>query len=525
MSVKLAAMINPPINWGLNRTTAEKRLIMQLLKPIDIAIVLLYLAGLMIAGFLLGRKQRTEKDYFLGGRKLKWWMVGISMVVSDIGALELVGVAGLGYVVGMSVANFDWIGCIPAMILAAFVFIPFYWRSGVFTVPEYLGRRYNDGVRALVAILWGLFMVANLGIFLWTSAKTLEMLIGWPFYASILVTAFVIGFYTFAGGLSAVVFTDTIQYFILVAGSILIIIIGFGKVGGIDGLVSTVAEIGGPERKNFFDLILPADTTQPFSWSAVLFGLAFVLSPAYWIGNQAIVQRNLATASERDAKKSVLFGAFLKLTIPFLIVIPGLIGFAIFPNLKHGDDVYPTMLRELLPTGVAGLVFAGFLAALMSSVDSYLNSASTLWTMDIYRRYIKKDATSVHLYKVGRLLTIVFIILAVFLAPLTGKFKGVFSAMQTLLSIFQGPTFAILLLGMIWKRANSPGAVAGLIVGVITSSTLFWIKDGIFQAADPFLYIAWWSFVTGIAATIVVSLATPPKPAETIKDLVYSAGG
>jgi len=449
---------------------------MQLLKPVDIAIILLYLAGLMVAGWLIGRKQRTDKDYFLGGRKLKWWMVGMSMVVSDIGALELVGVAGLGYVVGMSVANFDWIGCIPAMILAAFVFIPFYWRSGVFTVPEYLGRRYNDGVRALVAVLWGLFMVANLGIFLYTSGKTLELLIGWPFYTSMLVTAFVIGFYTFSGGLSAVVFTDTIQYFILVAGSVLIVILGFGKVGGIDGLVSTVAEIGGPERENFFDLVLAADTAAPFSWSAVLFGLAFVLSPAYWIGNQAIVQRNLATASERDAKKSVLFGAFLKLSIPFLIVVPGLIGFAMFPNLQKGDDVYPTMLQHLLPTGVAGLVFAGFLAALMSSVDSYLNSASTLWTMDVYRKYIYRSADPRHLYRVGRFLTIVFIILAVVLAPLTAKFQGIFSAMQTLLSIFQGPTFAILLLGMLWKRANSAGAIAGLIAGVTTSSTLFWIK-------------------------------------------------
>ena len=506
---------------------------MQRLTTIDIAIVLLYLAGLLVAGFLIGRKQKTDKDYFLGGRKLKWWMVGISMVVSDIGALELVGVAGLGYTVGMSVANFDWIGCVPAMILAAFVFIPFYWRSGVFTVPEYLGRRYNDAVRALVAILWGLFMVANLGIFLYTAGKTMNFLFGWEqkylsimglhIYVSILLTAFVVGFYTFAGGLKAVVFTDTIQYFILVLGSVVIIIIGFIKVGGIDGLASMVAEIGGPERKTFFKLVLPADTIHPFSWSAVLFGLAFVLSPAYWVGNQAIVQRNLGTASERDAKKSVLFGASLKLTIPFLIVIPGLVGFALFPNLENGDDIYPTMLQQLLPPGLAGFVFAGFLAALMSSVDSYLNSASTLWTMDIYKKYIKKDASHEHLFTIGRILTASFIIIAIFLAPLTGKFEGIFSAMQTLLAIFQGPTFAILLLGMVWKRANGPGAIAGLIIGVTTSSTLFWIKDGLFQAADPFLYIAWWSFVTGVLATIIVSLLTAPKPVEALKGLIYTS--
>lgn len=495
---------------------------MQRLAAIDISIVLLYLIGLLIAGWLLGKRQKTDRDYFLGGRKLKWPMVGISMVMSDIGALEIVGIAGLAYTSGLSMANYDWIGCIPAMIVAAFVFIPFYWRSGVFTIPEYLGRRYNQTVRSLVALFWGLFMIANLGIFLWTSAKTLNILVGWPIYGSILATAFVIGFYTFAGGLRAVVFTDTIQYFILVLGSVIIIILAFMKVGGISGMVSAVEEIGGPGRKDFFHLVLSTETTHPLSWSAVLFGLAFVLSPAYWIGNQAIVQRNLGTSSERDAKKSVLFGSFLKLSIPFLVVIPGLVGFALFPNLEKGDDVYPTMLRELLPPGLAGLVFAGFLAALMSSADSYLNSASTLWTMDIYKKYIKPDASSEHLFKVGKSLTVLFIVMAVLLAPMTDRFPGVFSLFITLLSIIQGPIFALLLLGMLWKRANGQGATAGLIFGVTTSSTLFWIKDGIFKIEDPALYIAWWSFTTALLTTIIISLLTRPKPAESLKGLVYT---
>ena len=494
---------------------------MKRLAALDVAIVLVYLVGLLVLGFFLGRRQKTDRDYFLGGRKLKWWMVGISMVVSDIGALELVGVAGSAYTVGLSVANFDWIGCIPAMILAAFLFIPFYWKSGVFTVPEYLGRRYNDQVRSLAAVLWGLFMVANLGIFLWTAAKVLNVLVGWPLEISIVVTAFVIGFYTFSGGLSAVVFTDTIQYFLLVAGSLTIVIVGLARVGGISGLADAVRAAGGEGRENFFDLILPADTAQSFSWPAVLFGLAFVLSPAYWIGNQAIVQRNLGTGSVREAKKSVLFGAFLKLSIPFLIVIPGIVGFALFPHLDKGDDVFPTLMRHLLPPGLTGLVFAGFLAALMSSVDSYLNSASTLWTMDIYKRYIRKDAGPEHLMRVGKGLTLFFILLAVLLAPLTDKFSGVFSAMQTLLAFFQGPLFAILLLGMTWKGATGKGAVAGLIAGVATSSLLFWVQDGIFQAADPFLYIAWWSFAAAMAAAAATSLMTSPKPPEALKNLVY----
>ena len=372
-------------------------------------------------------------------------------------------------------------------------------------------------------MLWGLFMVANLGIFLWTAAQTLNLLIGWDVWISILVTAFVVGFYTFSGGLRAVVFTDTIQYFVLITGCIIIVIVGLVKLGNIDGLIETVQETAGPDRKNFFDLILPANTPHPFSWSAILFGLTFVLGPAYWIGNQAIVQRTLGCASVRDAKKSVLFGAFLKLSIPIMIVVPGLIGYALYPDLEKGDDIFPTLMRDLLPPGLSGLVFAGFLAALMSSVDSYLNSASTLWTMDIYRKYVAPDATPQHLYRVGRILTLVFIVSAVFFAPVTEIFPGIFSALQTMLSIFQGPMLAILVLGILWKRANSAGAVAGLVCGVVTSSTLMWIKNLVFQASDPFLYIAWWSFVVAMIATALVSLMTRPKPMHQIRELVYDS--
>ena len=207
---------------------------MSRLSTLDIIIVFVYFVAMMAFGIWKSRGQTTAEDYFLGGRNLKWWMVGISMVVSDIGALELVGVAGSAYLAGLAVANFEWIGCIPAMIVAAFLFIPFYWRARIYTIPEYLGRRYNDVVRAIVAILWGLFMAVNLGIFLWTAAKTLELLIGWPIYVSILLTALVIGGYTLVGGLKAVVYTDTLQFFVLVAGSLVILVLGLREVGGLE---------------------------------------------------------------------------------------------------------------------------------------------------------------------------------------------------------------------------------------------------------------------------------------------------
>jgi len=497
---------------------------MNRLSGIDITIVLCYLAGIMLLGIWLGRRQKTEQDYFLAGRKLRWWMVGPSLVVSDIGALELMGVSGGAYVFGFALANLDWLACIFPMVLAAFLFIPLFWRTRIYTIPEYIGRRYNDAVRTLVALIWGCFMVANLGIFLWVSTQALHHLTGLSVSHAMLITAVVVGVYTFYGGLRAVVVTDTIQYVILVIGSIVILAIAWLKVGGLEGMHAAI-DTSTPERAHYFNTILPVDSPSGYAWPAVLFGLMLVLGPAYWGGNQAIVQRCLGTGSERDAKKSVLFGALLKSIIPFVIVLPGMFGLVLYPGLEKGDEIYPTMLGDLLPVGLAGIVFAAFLAALMSSVDSYLNSASTLWTMDIYKRYIRPGASHEDLFRTGKVLTLVFIFIAILLAPLTDKFEGVFNAFVTLLSIFQGPTFAILLLGVIWKRANSVGAVAGLVVGVTVSSTLSYLGDAVFDAAEPGFYVAWWSFASSMIATISFSLVTRPRPYHEIRELMFRKTG
>ena len=217
----------------------------------------------------------------------------------------------------------------------------------------------------------------------------------------------------------------------------------------------------------------------------------------------------------------MLWGAFLKLFIPFILVVPGLAGVALYPGLENGDDIYPTLIYDLLPPGVVGIVFAAFLAALLSSVDSYLNSASTLWTKDVYQRYIARDRDSRHYMIVGKVLTVVFVAVGVLLAPLTARFPSIFGYFVTIYSVFQGPLLAILVLGFLWRRANGKGAVAGLALGVATSGTLFLIQDKVFTCPEPYLYIAWWAFLTGLVATVAVSLMTAPEPPEKIKGLVY----
>ncbi|HUU26682.1 MAG TPA: sodium/solute symporter [archaeon] len=491
------------------------------LATIDVVIIACYLVGITVFGSWVGRFIKTDKDFFLGGRNLPWWAIGMSMVVSDIGALELVGVAGAAFTYGIAMANYDWIGCIPAMVIAAFVFIPYYWRSKVFTIPEFLGRRYNEFVRVMVALIWGTVFLFQLGIFFYTAAKTLNILCGWPIMISIIIIATAIGIYTFFGGLSAVVFLDSIQCVLLFIGSLLILTIAMVKVGGYSELVSAVTSMGG-KYEHHFDLLVPADDPSPLGWAGVLFGLTLVLSPAYWLGNQAIVQRNLGARSEYEAKKSVLWGAFLKLFIPIILVGPGLAGLVLHPGLENGDDIYPTLIHDLLPPGLTGIVFASFLAALISSVDSYLNSAATIWTKDVYQKFIAPGKDERHYMIVGKTLTIVFVVIGVVLAPITGRFPSIWDYFVTIYSVFQGPLLAILLLGLLWRRANGKGALAGLALGISTSATLFWIQDKLFTCPVPYLYIAFWAFGAALLATVAVSLLTRPEPPEKIEGLIYS---
>ncbi|MFC1561085.1 sodium/solute symporter [Candidatus Latescibacterota bacterium] len=491
------------------------------LSAVDLTIVVLYLVGMMIFGWWIGRFIKSDRDYFLGGKKLPWWAIGMSMVVSDIGALDIVGVAGAAYLYGITLANFEWIGCIPAMVIGAFIFIPYYWKSGVFSVPEFLGRRYNQFVRTLVAFIMGIYMVFLLGIFFYTAAQAMYILIGWPEYVSILIVALVVGIYTLFGGLTAVVYTDAIQCIIMFAGSSVILVTALIKVGGWGKMVQTVTSMG-DMYTNHFKLFLPVDTSSPYGWAGIIFGLSLVLSPAYWLGNQAIVQRTLGARSEYEAKKSVLWGAFLKLFIPFILVGPGIVGIVLVPGLEKGDDVYPQMIHSFLPPGLTGLVFAAFLAALMSSLDSYLNSASTIWTKDVYQSLFRPRESERHYMIVGKILIAVFLVMGVISAPVAGRFPTIYGYFQTVFSIFQGPLLAIITLGLLWRRATGKGAVAGLCLGVLTSSTLFWVKDLVFVNPEPFLYIAWWAFVVGMISTVSVSLLTEPEPPEKLEGLIFT---
>jgi SSS family solute:Na+ symporter len=479
---------------------------------IDLVIVIAYLVAIPVFGVYFKKYVKTEEDYFLAGKMLPWWVISMSIIGTNIGAYDYMGAAGGAYRFGIAQANYEWLGAIPAMVLAAMLFVPYYWKAGVYTVPEFLGKRYNTAVRVIEAIMWGAFLACVLGVFFWASGLMLNEYLGIPVEFSLLITALIVGIYTITGGLAAVAMTDVVQLLVMFIGGVALTVLGLWTVGGWSGLVEAIT----PANPDHFKLFLPL-SNPTYPWLGMIFGLALVLGPAWWCCHQAIIQRTLGARSEWDAKAGMMFAALPKMLIPILVVLPGLLALALNPGLIGADmdKAFPWLIKSLLPAGLAGLVFAAFMAALISSVDSTLNSAATLWTRDIYKRFFKKDGSDKHYLKVGRILTLVFVLWAVAFAPVTKAFPGIYVAMQTLLSIFQGPTFAITLLGIYWKRANQWGGLFGLLGGVAISSSMFFITK------VSFLYIAWWSFLGSILITIVVSLLTKPDPIEKLEGLVY----
>jgi SSS family solute:Na+ symporter len=494
---------------------------------IDYGILLAYLAATLAIGLWLSRRISTNTDYFLAGRRLPWWAVGMSLVATDIGGTDIIGVGGAAYRYGLAVANFEWIGCVPAMIVAAFVFVPFFWRLGVYTIPEYLERRYNPAVRAALALCWLAFMACNLGVMLLASAKLMTVLVGWDAATCIVVTAVLVGIYTVSGGLAAVVYTDVLQCIIMIGGCLLVVILGLIDLGGLSGLQAGIKTL------EHTSLVLPVDTTTPFPWTGILFGLAFVLSPAYWIGNQAIIQRSLGARSAFDAQASYVWGALLKSVIPVIIAVPGLIALVKFPALQDADQAIPQLVANLLPVGVRGLFLAAFLAALMSSVDSYLNSAATILTQDLYKRFFRPGATERHLLGVGRVVTVALVLWAILFAfLLTGMREGIYAIFQTLMAFFQGPALAVLMGGLLWRRATGKAAFAAFLGGVAFAVMLYALNQPVvyerlelrplFQISEPFLYFSIWAFLVTLTLLVCLSLLTRPDPVAKQRCVIFT---
>ncbi len=412
----------------------------------------------------------------------------------------------------------------PALVLAAFIFVPYYWRAGVYTLPEFLGRRYNPATRWIHALVLLVFMLTTLSIVLWTAAVFLNNVLGWDYYVGVWATAVVVGIYTGSGGLAAVVMTDVMQLVVMFVGTSALLVLGLWEVGGVSGMVDKI--LAQPEvNEDYFRLLLEHRPGTEYPWPGMVFSLGIIMSTAYFVGNQAVMQRALGARSEWDAKAGMLTAGIFKLMIPVLVFLPGMAARAIVPDLAPEAASVPTLINALLPAGLKGLMFAAFFAALMSTVDSYLNSCVTIFTGDVYRPIhqavtgrVMSDGFGLAL---GRTLTAGILVGAAYCAPYFQKSSTLYDVIQTLLSLFQGPTLAILLTGIFWRRATGWGGLAGLTVGFCLTFGLNVLGDSVFLSDAAYLYVSFWSFWISLTVTVIVSLMTPQEPAEKLRGLVY----
>ena len=375
---------------------------------LDLVIIGIYFAIVFGIGLYFSKRERTSEDYFLAGRDIGWFFIGASLFVSNISTEHFIGLSGTGASSGMAVGHFEWLACLILLVLG-WVFVPFYLRSNVFTMPEFLERRFNRNCAVyLAAISIIAYIFTKISVQLYAASVVLERVAGWSLWKTAVVLVIAVGIYTIAGGLSAVIYTDTVQTLILITGAVALTVIGLHRVGGFEHLRTMVPA-------SYFHMIKPASDSQ-FPWTGIFFG-APILGIWYWCTDQVIVQRVLSARDEGHAKLGTIFAGFLKILPVFILVLPGIIAFALFPEqVKKPDYAYPTLILNLLPTGLVGLVMAALLAAVMGAMSSVFNSTSTLVTLDFYKK-IRPQASERQLVNFGRIATGMMVLLGLLWVP------------------------------------------------------------------------------------------------------------
>ncbi|MEM6262355.1 MAG: sodium:solute symporter [Bacteroidota bacterium] len=513
---------------------------LEVLDLIVIALYFVFVFGIAIWVTIRERSRETSSGYFLAGRNLGWFVIGASLFASNIGSEHLIGLAGSGFAGGVAVAQYEiWAGII--LLLLGWVFVPFYLKSGVYTMPEFLERRYSRAARTYLSMISIIaYVLTKISVTIFAGGVVFEA-IGVNFWMGALVLVIATGLYTIFGGLKAVIYTDMIQMFVLFAGSIVVTFFGLKAVGGWEEMYRLTLEGGGGTDSNpYFEIWKPL-THPDFPWTGILFG-APILGVWYWCTDQFIVQRVLSAKNIDNARKGTIFSGYLKMLPLFLFVLPGILAFAISQKglldmpLKadgtiNSNATLPIMVKSLLPTGLRGLVVAGLFAALMSSLSSVFNSCSTLITLDFYKKY-KPHASEKQLVVVGQVATAVLVGLGLLWIPFISKLSDqLFIYLQSVQAYISPPIAAVFLLGVFFKRLNGHGAMAALVTGFILGMFRFILeifKDHLAQdsflyslATINFLHIAILLFVICVAVLVVVSLTTAPPDESQTRDITF----
>ena len=523
---------------------------------IDILILILYFALVVFIGFYVKDSASTSEEFFLAGREMTAWIAGLSFVSANLGSLELMGWAGSAYQYGILATHWFWIGAIPAMLFLGIVMMPFYYISKTHSVPGYLQLRYGEGARAVSAVSFAFMTVLMSGVNMYSMALVMKVVLGWNISFSIWIGAVTVGLYVMLGGLRSAIINEVLQFVLIWAGAALIPILGLIEAGGWTNLKAEIVQNVGSTQYTHMWSTLGTFAGNPMGvhWTGIVFGLGFIVSFGYWTTDFLVVQRVLSANNLRAAKTAPIIGAAFKMAVPFIVIVPGLLALAVLRNpdgslmhlvpesvavagsgLHSYNEVLPLMLVRYCGPGLLGLGITALVAGFMSGMAGNVSAFSTVWTYDIYGAYMNKKATDSHYVFMGRMSTVVGMLVSVGTAYLVATAASIMDYVQALFSFFIAPLFGTVILGMLWKRATKEGGFWGLLTGTVVSISLWaWVRQdpGALRyiafspdakAMAENIYRSMWSWSSCVLVTVVVSLMTKPKPLSELDGLVYGA--
>ena len=527
---------------------------------VDYLLLLIYFAFVLGIGWWLKRFIKSSDDFFLSGRSIPAWIAGLAFISANLGAQEVIGMAASGAKYGILTSHFYWIGAIPAMVFVGIFMMPFYYGSRARSVPEYLKLRFDEKTRGFNAITFAAMTVLSSGISMYALAKLLELVLGWSFHGSVLVSALIVLIYIFMGGLTSAIYNEVLQFFLIVLGFLPLVLLGLMDVGGWDGLtakLNLVATNAGYEpgawTHSWRHLGDAGANPMGVEWFGMAMGLGFVLSFGYWCTDFLVVQRAMAAESMTAARRTPVLAAIPKMLFPALVILPGMIAIALHTSqpgglLPVGADgtpnynlAVPVMLATYLPTGLLGLGLTALMASFMSGMAGNVTAFNTVWTYDIYQSYIRPGQTDRHYLRMGHAATVFGILLSVAAAYATTRFNNIMDMLQLVFAFVNAPLFATFLLGMFWRRTTGHGAFFGLVIGTaaaalhhglsLPANAAPGLKGGFFGAVfnvypSEMAQNFWTAIVAWTAcfvATIAISLVTRRKKTDAeLTGLVYA---
>ncbi len=511
---------------------------------IDLVIIVIYFVFVIGIGLAARRRVSTSIDFFLSGRALPAWVTGLAFISANLGAVEIMGMSANGAQYGMPTVHYFWIGAVPAMLFLGIVMMPFYYGSKVRSVPEFMLRRFGKAAHLVNSLSFALAQLLIAGVNLFLLGKILNALLGVPLILSLVIAAAIVLSYITLGGLSAAIYNEVLQFFVIVAGLLPLTLIGLHRVGGWNGLVTAVtAGPGGDQQLHSWPGTQLTGFASPvLSVVGLVFGLGFVLSFGYWTTNFVEVQRAMASDSITSARKTPIIGTFPKMFVPFIVIIPGMIAAVLVPALSEFkaaqsagadtsaagvtyNDSILLLMKEILPNGLLGLAIAGLLAAFMAGMAANVSAFNTVFTQDLWQEYVVKNRSDAYYVRAGRIATLLACIVAIFTALIASNYQNLMDYLQTLFGFFNAPLFATFILGMFWKRMTAAAGWSGLVFGTLAAVTVFLLNlSGVIHlpGQGAAFVAAGAAFVVDILVSVVVSSFTRPKPEAELVGFVYS---